>query len=610
MTLRDDLLTPIPGDNPGGEDVRYKPVYDQIKEARRQDEEVATGVWETTTKRADWNTVIKLSQEVLAKQSKDLQVAAWLTEALLHKEGAPGLAQGLDLCRALVEQFWDHLYPELEDGDAELRSVPLQFIVARAESRLRFQPIMKPDVDYYRWKDASLIPTEEESYSDDSKRQRRAAAVADGKLLPEQLEAAFAETPLEFFAKLRDDLGVARASVEALEPLAAEKFGEYAPGFGGLKDCLEELSAAVRGLWKKKGGVDSLAEEPAPEEIPPPEPQAAGGEAAPVEPVASAPPRRAAGAAQAAVPLDAADAAARIAAIARWYREQNAYSPVPFLLLRALRWGELRESGSSPAWDLLDAPPTAVRQNLKKLQQEYDHTGLLQAAEEAMALSCGRAWLDLQRYAISAAEGLGCAAVVQSIESELRALLRDYPELPSWTLSDDTPAANPQTQEFLKSRGLMGEPEPPPPPPPPEPAWQPEPYYQPPAAQEAEPGQPDDEQVIRDLLSQGRTEEAMQMVAHKLASETSGRSRFQRKTQLAQIMMAANRPAVAFPILKELVDEIGERRLDQWEPADVVVQPLVLYWRALEKTGGAEPERARVFSMISRLDPVRAFELG
>jgi len=43
MPLRDDLLNPIPGPNPSGESLRYAPVFDQIKEARREEEEISQG---------------------------------------------------------------------------------------------------------------------------------------------------------------------------------------------------------------------------------------------------------------------------------------------------------------------------------------------------------------------------------------------------------------------------------------------------------------------------------------------------------------------------------------------------------------------------------------
>src|SRR5438309_1746451 len=125
MPLPDDLLNPIPGDNPAGENLRYAPIYDKIKEARREDDDAPQGEWRRERKLADWPLTIKLIVEALSKKSKDLQLAAWLTEALLRRDGIAGLRGGLGLLHGLIDNFWDTLYPELEDGDAELRATPL-----------------------------------------------------------------------------------------------------------------------------------------------------------------------------------------------------------------------------------------------------------------------------------------------------------------------------------------------------------------------------------------------------------------------------------------------------------------------------------------------------
>src|SRR5215472_17955778 len=112
MPLREDLLTPIAGDNPSGVDVRYDTkllLYDKIKEARRQDDELAQGAWQHERKMADFKQVVRLAQEALVTRTKDLQLAAWLTEALLHTDQFGGLGQGLVLCHGLVSTFWDTL---------------------------------------------------------------------------------------------------------------------------------------------------------------------------------------------------------------------------------------------------------------------------------------------------------------------------------------------------------------------------------------------------------------------------------------------------------------------------------------------------------------------
>jgi type VI secretion system protein ImpA len=51
------ILGPIPGDNPAGEDLRYDPTYDLIKEARKSDDNLDQGAWKTEIKSADWEKV-------------------------------------------------------------------------------------------------------------------------------------------------------------------------------------------------------------------------------------------------------------------------------------------------------------------------------------------------------------------------------------------------------------------------------------------------------------------------------------------------------------------------------------------------------------------------
>src|SRR5579871_4570385 len=125
MPLPDDLLIPIEGPNPSGANLRYDPVYDKIKEARREEAQPPPGMTEQDRKVADNLQVIKLTTELLTKKTKDLQVAAWFTEASLKHRGFAGLKDGLALCLGLVEKFWDTLYPEIEEGDAESRGAPL-----------------------------------------------------------------------------------------------------------------------------------------------------------------------------------------------------------------------------------------------------------------------------------------------------------------------------------------------------------------------------------------------------------------------------------------------------------------------------------------------------
>ena len=388
-----------------------------------------------------------------------------------------------------------------------------------------------------------------------------------------------------------------------------ERFGNDAPSFLSLRGTLEEVGNTVRILLLKKGGpiqAEGAEEEPeleAEEEAP-----ATVTEATQAAAMATAPTRAArAKATLTAEPENEEDAAARVAAVARWMRGQNGRNPVPFLLLRALRWGELRANPYDLDWRMLEAPPTEVRQNIKRLSQEGEHQQLLEAAEEVMATPSGRAWLDLQRFVLAACDALGYDAVSRALRTEIRALLADYPQLLEASLNDDTQAANAQTRE-------MFQPPPPPPPPVPEVAAESSPATF--AAAPAEPAHangnaaaPDDEELIREAIRTGRTNDAVELVSERLTQETTGRARFQRKTQLAMVCMASGHEAVAYPILRELATEIGERHLEAWESPAMIAHTLSLFYRCLARVNASADERQRVYADICRLDPKRALEL-
>ena len=195
MSLRDELLKPIPGANPGGVDLRCDPVYDKIKEARREDDDIPQGEWTTARKTAEWPTVIRLAKDALTSKSKDLQLAAWLTEAMLRREGFAGLREGLDMLSGLVETHWDHLYPEIDDGDAEMRAAPLEWIGLKLEIPVRMAPLDKTGYNAFQHKEARLIPTEAAVAENEEKYPARQAAIAAGKKTPEDIEIAFMATP-------------------------------------------------------------------------------------------------------------------------------------------------------------------------------------------------------------------------------------------------------------------------------------------------------------------------------------------------------------------------------------------------------------------------------
>src|SRR4029077_12025399 len=62
----------------------------------------------------------------------------------------------------------------------------------------------------------------------------------------------------------------------------------------------------------------------------------------------------------------------------------------------------------------------------------------------------------------------------------------------------------------------------------------------------------------------GRIEEAMEILTREISQERSGRKRFERKAQLAQVCLTGGQESIAYPILKDLAQEIECRKLADW----------------------------------------------
>jgi type VI secretion system protein ImpA len=142
----ESFLTPISAHSPSGISLRYEPIYDQIQDARRQEDvTLPQGVWKREMKVADWAQVEKLCTQVLTQQSKDLQVAAWLTEAWLHENGIRGLARGVRLMQALCESFWDSLHPQIDADGADYRLAPIDWCNVKLSEKLSLYAISNPE---------------------------------------------------------------------------------------------------------------------------------------------------------------------------------------------------------------------------------------------------------------------------------------------------------------------------------------------------------------------------------------------------------------------------------------------------------------------------------
>jgi type VI secretion system protein ImpA len=608
MPLREDLLTPIPGDNPSGPDIRYDskvPIYDEVKDARRHDDDLAQGDWQRERKVADYAKVIRLTQDALATKTKDLQLAAWLVDALLHTQGFSGLSAGLTLCHDLTRDFWDTINPPLEDGDEEPRMAHLDWIGSSLEISLKSLPLTREGHNWFKYKESRLVGYEEEVKGDKEKKIR-AQRVAEGKLTPEVFDKAFVETPKAFYLQSEKDLDRCLKALGELDELCGQKFTTSRPTFGKLQAGLEDVRDVVHALLEKKRETEpDPVEEVTPEPVP--------GDAVAAEGAAAAPGAAAASTISFSVltssePPDRREAIASVARVAAFLRKREPYSPAPYLMMRGLRWGELRSAPQLADSTLLEAPPTELRQHLKRLAIHTKWNELLEAAENAMSLPCSRGWLDLQRLVVGACSALGSDydAIATAITSELRALLNDVPQLLDANLLDDTPAANAETKDWLKQMNET-------------PVVAVVPVAEGANTEVASNGHrlsswldkaADPYIRAKEAQKNGQPEKAFEIMRREIARQTSGRGRFERTIQLVELCMAAGKEAIAQPLLDDIASAIEVHKLDDWEDKKMVAGVLMTLMTTSKKVQGSSSEKQKLFERICRLDPVRALTAG
>jgi len=269
-----NLLQPIAGENPSGDNLRYEPVYDEIKEARRADDQLERGAWQRDLKVADWDQVIDLSCDVLSNRSKDLQIAVWLSEALIKVNGFKGVVQGLEILDGLLSEFWDTLYPEIDDGDLEYRIGPLEFFNDKLATAIKEIPLTDSQAttpySWLQWQESRQVGYEKDTQNqygdvDESKRAKRQEMLDEGKLAPEEFDRAVAYSSKAFYRTLAETISTGLQSFEKLDNLIDEKFAKEAPGMGGFKEALEECERVVGRILKEKAASepDEPAEQPA-----------------------------------------------------------------------------------------------------------------------------------------------------------------------------------------------------------------------------------------------------------------------------------------------------------------------------------------------------------
>jgi len=112
----DKLLGEKSPENPSGENLKHDNSFMELAVAAKGKPEQVMGDSVKPAEPPDWSAVQKMAIGMFAN-TIDIRVAVYLTTALLHNKGIPGLASGLGLIEKMLQTHWDTFHPQLDPED-------------------------------------------------------------------------------------------------------------------------------------------------------------------------------------------------------------------------------------------------------------------------------------------------------------------------------------------------------------------------------------------------------------------------------------------------------------------------------------------------------------
>lgn len=328
--------------------------------------------------------------------------------------------------------------------------------------------------------------------------------------------------------KERASVTRALARLEKFQAFISEAMGDSAPPFSGLQRILNDIE---RRIPKPKAPPKPAGAEGA---------SAADGEGAALDSIQSA-----------------TEAGVAVTKATTFLRATDSTNPIPYRVLRALRWSAIVQTPPNEAGKTkIPAPLEQRRTYLSSLLEKDDAQKLLEESEASFQEGSFHFWIDSQRLTAGAMEKLGPAFenARQAVLEETALLLKRVPELSDLTFADGTPFVSSICADWIESEvlPLLGSGE----------------------TSGSIGGRvaTDDNQLhdqkkeAQRLLQKGDLSGAIKLMREGGEKDRSAKESFVRQLHLADLCIKGKRPSVARPILEKLDQAIEQHGLAEWEP--------------------------------------------
>jgi len=256
------LLTPIPGDQPAGVDLRTDPspasdyfaIKDARSAARAAERQMVLAEDEANNTPADWRPVQERAIKALATKSKDLEITAYLIEALVRRNGFAGLRDGFRLARELIERFWDGLYPLPAEDGLETRVAPLTGLNGDGAEGTLIIPIARVPITESAnvGRLGSVHYQQAAALSKITDTKVREKKIAQGAISLDVFLKGVSESPPAFYSNLVQDLQQCQEEFAKLSAALDQKCGGDAPPASGIRTALGSCLEIVKDVREKK----------------------------------------------------------------------------------------------------------------------------------------------------------------------------------------------------------------------------------------------------------------------------------------------------------------------------------------------------------------------
>ncbi|WP_020157166.1 type VI secretion system protein TssA [Methylobacter marinus] len=313
----ESYLEAIDPENVCGDDLEYDADFIALEQAIKGKPEQQVGDTIQEAEPPNWREIRKSAEQLLTR-TRDLRVLISLLRALIATEGFAGFNDGISLIKALVEQRWDSIYPQLDPDDDNDPTERVNILMSLCDHETILRPLQQTPLieskglGRFNLRDVSIATG------------KITVANNDSGISSSTIDAAVQDSDPENLQHTFEAISAGLDSLNGLERFVTEQVGiNDAPNFGDLRNLLKESRALLTDWLATRGGVETVVTDEAE--------SANDDDAGKAVPVA-AEKKSAPGAIN-----DTRDVLNALNLVCEYYKKNEPSSPVPIFIERGMR---------------------------------------------------------------------------------------------------------------------------------------------------------------------------------------------------------------------------------------------------------------------------------